>query len=159
MRKLLLIVTMLLLTLSCFAQNGKSIYRKYCGKKDVSCVYISPAMFKLIGKIPDIDMGDGDMNLTPVVKSLKAMYLVDSENESINGSIRNDVEKFVNAGNYEMLMEVIDGGEVIHIYTMGTEDTVSDFIMLSCDASECTFICLEGNISRTDLEKMLSDSQ
>ena len=47
-----------LLTTGAWAQDGKGIYNKYSDNEDVSAVYISSSMFKLMGnKVPNMDLG------------------------------------------------------------------------------------------------------
>ena len=92
MKKIFAIAAAMLVTVSALAQDGKSIYKKYSDAENVSAVYISPAMFRMMGKIPDMEVGDSDMNLTPVIKSLTGLYLVSSENGSINAKLKADAE-------------------------------------------------------------------
>ena len=69
MKRICAIAAAMLLTITAFAQDGKSIYNKYSDLKGVTAVYVSPAMFRLMGKIPDINLGDGDLNLSPIITS------------------------------------------------------------------------------------------
>ena len=78
---------------STFAQNGKSIYQKYSDADGVTAVYISPAMFRLIGTIPDLEVGDDKVNIGPLVEALTGFYILDSENPDINGKLRTEVER------------------------------------------------------------------
>lgn len=158
MKKILVIAATLLLTATAFAQDGKSIYNKYSDAKDVSGVYISPAMFRLIGKIPDMEIADEDINLTSIIMSLTGLYIIDSENVSINENIKRDAEKFVKDGKYELLMEVKESSEVTHIYITGKNDNVSSFVLISYEPDECTFICIDGQISREKLEKIIAEN-
>ena len=43
-----------LAALTASAQNYKSLYQKYSDDERVTAVYISPAMFKMIGKLPEV---------------------------------------------------------------------------------------------------------
>ena len=54
MKRILILTALLFTTLTVFAQNGKGIYQKYAGNEGVSAVYVSSAMFRMIGKIPDL---------------------------------------------------------------------------------------------------------
>ena len=60
MKKIIIIAAAILMTASAFAQDGKSIYNKYSDEAGVSAVYISPAMFRLMGRLPDIEVTDGE---------------------------------------------------------------------------------------------------
>lgn len=156
MKRIIILFAALLLTVSAFAQNGKSIYQKYSDAENVSAVYVSPAMFRLIGQIPDLEVGDDNVNLTPVIRSLSGLYILNSENETVNGSLRADAERCINSGKYELLMEAKDSGEVVRMYTLGNDRTIEGFVMLAAEANEVTFICLDGQMPRKDFEALLS---
>ena len=70
MKKFILIALAALIGTSALAQAGKSIYNKYSEAEGVSAVYISPAMFKLMMKIPDIALEGESVNLGPIIKTL-----------------------------------------------------------------------------------------
>lgn len=156
MKHITLILAALLLSLSALAQNGKSIYQKYSDAEQVSAVYISPAMFRLIGKLPDIDTGSDKVNLSPVIRSLTGMYILNSENAAINGQLRAEAERFIQSGKYELLMEAKDGGETVRMYTVGTEQLVNGFVMLAAEREAVTFICLDGQMPREQFEQLLA---
>ena len=157
MKRLFFLAAMLLLTISSFAQDGKSIYQKYSDSENISAVYVSPAMFKLIGKLPDIEMNSGEVNFYPIIKSLTGLYIINSSNKNINAQLYADVEKFIKSGRYELLMEAKDSGEAVRMYTVGNDAVVNSFVMVAKDGEETTFICIDGNMNRTDLEKLLAE--
>lgn len=156
MKKILAIAALLLGLVSAYAQNGKSIYMKYSDAENVSAVYVSPAMFRLIGKIPEIQANNGEVDLTPVIRGLSGLYIINSENLGINDSLYKDVSRFIDSGKYEMLMEVKDNGEIMHMYTCGDKDVVTSFVMLAKDGDELTFICLDGKLDRAQLEDLMA---
>ena len=156
MKHFIFLIAALLLTISAAAQNGRSIYQKYSDEENVSAVYISPAMFRLIGKIPDVDTGDGEVNFSSIIRSLTGMYIINSENEKINGNLRAEAERFINSGKYEMLMEAKDSGQTVRMYTVGNEKTVEGFVMLAAEAASVTFICLDGQMPRDEFETLMA---
>lgn len=159
MKRIAILAALLLMTIGSFAQNGKSIYQKYSDAENVSAVYISPAMFRLIGKLPEItaDTEDGKVDLTPVIASLTGMYVIDSHNQSINNALASDVKKFISSGKYELLMEAKENGQTMRMYTLGDEKVVDSFVMLALENDETTFICIDGKMNRKDLEKVLAE--
>lgn len=156
MKRIILILAALLLSISTFAQNGKSIYQKYSDAEGVTAVYISPAMFRLIGTIPDLEVGDEKVNIAPLIQALSGFYVLSSENPDVNSKLRADAERFINGGKYELLMEVKESGETVRMYTMGNERTVEGFVMLAAEAAEVTFICLDGSMPRKDFEALIA---
>lgn len=151
-----LVAAMFLLTAGTWAQDGKGIYNKYSDNEQVSAVYISSTMFKLMGKVPNMDIGEGSMNLGPIIKNLNSMYLIDCEDPDLCNEIKSDVNKFIKKYDFEMLMEIKDKGEVVRIYTAGNEKTVTQFILTAAEHEAFTFICLDGTMSRAELEKVIA---
>ena len=156
MKRIIVILAALLLSISAFAQNGKSIYQKYSDADGVTAVYISPAMFRLIGTIPDLEVGDDKVNISPLIQALTGFYVLNSENPDINGKLRADAERFINSGKYELLMEVKDSGETVRMYTMGNDRTINGFAMLATEAAEVTFISLDGEMPRKEFEALIA---
>ena len=156
MKRIIILLTALLLSISAFAQNGKSIYQKYSDADGVTAVYISPAMFRLIGTIPDLEVGDDKVNISPLIQALTGFYVLSSENPDINGKLRADAERFINSGKYELLMEVKDSGETVRMYTMGNDRTINGFAMLATEAAEVTFISLDGEMPRKEFEALIA---
>lgn len=149
---------MLLVATTVSAQNGKSIYNKYSDESGVSCVYVSSAMFRMMGKLPNMEIDKSNVNLSGIINSLSGLYVIDSENAVINASLNDDIDKFISKGDYELMMEVKDDGETVRIYTVGDTETVTSFVLAAKDVSETTFICLDGNMSRRELEKVIAES-
>lgn len=156
MKKSIIIAAFLLLSLTAQAQDGRSIYNKYSDYDDITAVYISPSMFKLIGKIPELPVGDSGMDLSGIINNLSGFYLLDSNNPSINRNLQTDAEKFVKNGTYDLLMEVKDNGEKVKIYTCGNDKVINSLVMTSFEEKECLFIAISGEILRTELEKIIA---
>ena len=156
MKRIVILFAALLLTVSAFAQNGKTIYQKYSDAENVSAVYISPAMFRLMGQIPDMEVGEDKVNLSPIIRSLTGLYVLNSQNASINGALRADAERFIKSGRFELLMEAKTSGETVHLYTVGSEKLIEGFVMLAAESDEVTFICLDGQMPRKEFEELMA---
>lgn len=158
MKKLFALVTAFILTFSAFAQDGRSIYNKYSDEPGVSAVYISPSMFKLIGKIPAINVGDGGekVDITPIIKSLNGFYLLSSENDALSSKMSTDIKKFIGSKDCELMMEAKDNGETVRIYTTGDDEIIQSFVMTVYGGNETTFISMDGLISREAFERLMN---
>ena len=156
MKQLYILVAMLLMSISAFAQDGRSLYNKYSDYDNVEAVYISPAMFRLIGKIPDVEMDGENVNLGPIIKSLSGLYILSIKEDRIAQDLADDVNRFIKKGQYELLMEAKDSGEVTRMYTVGDDFTVNSFVMLAREGDEVNFICIDGNIPRDQLEDLIA---
>jgi hypothetical protein len=158
MKKYLFIIALILISAGSYAQSGRSIYNKYSDAPDVSAVFISPAVFDMIGTMPNMSVNDIDVNLAPIIKSLKGFYLLDSENKSVSSLIVSDVEKLVKDQKYELMMEVKEDGEKVKMYITMKGDYVSSLVMLVIDEEETVFINLDGMMDRKELEKLMVSS-
>ena len=156
MKQLHILVAMLLMGISAFAQDGRSLYNKYSDYDNVEAVYISPAMFRLIGKIPDVEMNGEDVNLGPIIKSLSGLYILSIKEDGIAQELADDVNRFIKKGQYELLMEAKDNGEVTRMYTVGDDFVVNSFVLLAREGDEVNFICIDGTIPRDQLEDLIA---
>ena len=158
MKQLYILVAMLLMSISAFAQDGRSLYNKYSDYDNVEAVYISPAMFRLIGKIPDVEMQGENVNLGPIIKSLSGLYILSIKEDGIAQDLADDVNRFIKKGQYELLMEAKDNGEVTRMYTVGDDFTVNSFVLLAKEGNEVNFICLDGAMPRDQLENLIAEA-
>ena len=158
MKKLYILVAMLILSVTAYAQDGRSIYNKYSDLANVEAVYISPAMFRLIGKIPDMPVEEGSVNLGPIIKTLSGLYILSIKEDQVAQNLADDVNRFISRGQYELLMEAKDNGEVMRMYTVGDDSIVNSFVMLAREANEVNFICLDGTIPRDQLESLIAEA-
>ena len=151
---------MLLLTVGAFAQEGKRLYNKYSDQEGVSAVYISPAMFKLMGQLPDINVETADgkkMDMAPLIRSFSGFYMLNFENKSaLSAELYKEVTAMVNKSNFELLMEVKEAGSTIRMYTLGDEKVVNSFVCIINEDDQTMFFCLEGTMNRSELEKLMA---
>lgn len=161
MKRIIILAVLLLSATIASAQEGKNIYNRYSGGKGVSAVYISPAMFKIIGKLPDLEMKTADgntMNLAPLINTFQGFYMLDISNAATISAINQDVASMTSKGKYELMMEVKDEGETLRIYTSGNEKIIQSFVFIGSDEDSVQFICIDGEMKRSDIEKIIANS-
>ena len=161
MKRILAIVAFILLAATAHAQDSREIYNKFSDEEDVSAIFISPSMFRMIGKLPDIDVDTDNgqkINLSGIIRTLKGFYLINCGNSSLSEKINGEVRKLIDSSDYELMMEAKDSGESMRLYTVGTKDVIHSLVMHVTDRNESTFIGIEGVMNRNELEKLLSDA-
>lgn len=158
MKRIIIFAVLLLSFISASAQSGRSLYLKYSDADDVSAVYISSAMFRMIGNLPDLEMENRYVNLTPIIQTLSGLYILNVKDDKTQNALKADVDRFVSSGKYELLMEAKEGKEKMKMYTSGDDVTVESFVMFAVESGGASFICLDGKMKREDLEKLLSES-
>lgn len=156
MRKLLSVLLLAMFAVTVSAQNGRDIYNKYSDEDGVSAVYISKSMFRLIGKLPDVKMNDNDVNLSELVNSLDGFYLIECSSASIRKALKDDVEKYAKSNDFELLMETKSDDETVKIFIVSKGDEVKSLVMLVSEVEECTFLCMDGSISRDKLDEAMA---
>jgi len=161
MSKLMAIVLLLMTCISASAQEWSEFFSKYKGKKGIESVYISPDMFQLIGRLPEIEVLDDDINISSAVLSLKGLYVLESENAKISEALLSDVGGFVRSRNMKLIMSGIEDDEKSEIYTLTDGDNISCMVFLSIEdhEKEVDVIVLEGNISKDNLNKLINKSK
>lgn len=161
MKRIIILAVLLLSATIASAQEGKNIYNKYSGSKGVSAVYISPAMFKIIGKLPDLEIKTADgnsMDLAPLISTFQGFYMLDISNATTVSAINQDVASMTSKGKYELMMELKDEGETLQIYTSGNEKIIQSFVFIGSDEDSVQFICIDGEMKRSDIEKLIASS-
>jgi len=142
------------------AQDSKGIYKKYSDMDEVNAVYISSSMFNLIGKLPSINISEStdEINMAPLVKSLNSMFVMDCNDERVCADMKKDVDKIIDKHKMELLMEAKKQGETVRVYITGNEKTVTAFILTASSRDGFTFISLDGNMNRKELEKAIASA-
>lgn len=161
MKRIIISAILLLSATLASAQEGKNIYNRYSGNKGVSAVYISPSMFKIIGKLPDLEMETEDgnsINIAPLISTFQGFYMLDINNPTTKSAIDKDVASMISKGRYELMMEVKDEGGTVQIFTSGNEKIIESFVFIASDGESVQFICIDGEINRSDIEKLIADS-
>ena len=158
MKKIFLTLIAGLTALMASAQDYKSIYQKYSDDDRVTAVYISPAMFKMIGKIPEIRIEESDVDLSPMIKSMTGFYMLQTEDTSLAEKISKDVVKIVGGNKYETLMEVKDKGQKINILSLGDDEFIKSLLLTVLDSEETVFIGIDGLMKRDDVENAVSSA-
>ena len=103
-------------------------------------------------------MGDGDVNLAPVIRNLSGFYLLSTSNPRVLSDLSQDVQKLIKAGRYELMMEAKDDGETVRIYTENKGDDIVSLVFFSSEPDEVSFICVDGLIKEEELNILIEKS-
>lgn len=155
MKKISIIIIAAMASLVMNAQDYKSLYQKYSDDERVTAVYISPAMFKLIGKLPEVRIEDNGVDFGPMIKSMTGFYLLQTEDKDLADKIFRDVSKVVDGHKFETLMEVKEKGERVNIFSLGDKDFLKSLLFTAFQGNETTFISIDGLIKRDDVENAI----
>lgn len=133
----------------------RTLYQKYENNPNVSTVYISKAMFDLLG-ILNVDSASANVSIDgftvedmdvasafKVLSTLKGLYILSTEDPSTAKAIRKEIDV---AGSYDELMKVKDGEDRADFYYKSADGVhVSEFIMLAYSKDETVVIQFEAD--------------
>lgn len=156
MRRTLLTIIIALGAFTAFGQDYKTIYQKYSDDERVTAVYISPAMFKMIGRLPEVRIEDDGLDLAPLIKSMTGFYMLQTEDAALADKISRDVTRIVGGGKFETLMEVKSKGQKVNILSLGDERTLKSLLLTVFDSGESVFIGIDGLMNRRDVENAVA---
>lgn len=156
MRRAILTIIISLAAITAYGQDYKTIYQKYSDDDRVTAVYISPAMFKMIGKLPEVRIEDNGLDLAPMIKSMTGFYMLQTEDSSLAEKISKDVTRIVGGGNFETLMEIKDKGQKVNILSLGDDQFLKSLLLTVFDSGESMFIGIDGLMNRADVENAVA---
>ncbi len=156
MRRAILTIIISLAAITAFGQDYKTIYQKYSDDDRVTAVYISPAMFKMIGKLPEVRIEDNGLDLAPMIKSMTGFYMLQTDDASLAEKISKDVTRIVGGGKFETLMEVKDKGQKVNILSLGDDNFLKSLLLTVFEKGESTFIGIDGLMRRADVENAVA---
>ena len=144
--KQILIALCLLCTSVGFAQN--KLFDKYADMDDVTSVYISKAMFRMM---PQID--NFGVNLMNMKGKIESLQLVTTEKPEKMAQMKKDFLQSITA-NHQELMRVKDGKSRVNFYSNTQGDLIKELLMLVNDEDSFTVIQLIGNFTLKDIQEI-----
>ncbi|MFV0417521.1 MAG: DUF4252 domain-containing protein [Dysgonomonas sp.] len=132
-------------------QAQKGMFDKLSNHKDITTVYISKSLLKMM---PDIDTGGADIKGLAGKLEQMEIYSSNSNKEAAN-IIRNEVAGMVKSKTYEVLMKIKDQGSNITFYAFKEKDKIKDLVMFIDQPDESTIIRIMGNFTAEDIQKVM----
>jgi hypothetical protein len=136
------------------------IYEKYSGQDGFTAVNFTKEMFQMIQQMSVGDSSGADIkDAKQIVDQLTGvkvlMYKFDSSGVMKAVSIYNEFTGAYSSSSYKELMTIQEGRQFIKFLTkQGSNNKVSEFVMLMKDKSEVGVISLTGNIDLASISKM-----
>jgi hypothetical protein len=148
-----LIITLLCIvfTQSVFAQNSSKLFEKYADMDNVTSVYISKAMFKMMPT-----MQTAGLNLMNMKGKVESLQVLTTERKDLTIKMRNEFAQLVTRQHQE-LMRVRDGKTKATFYAIMQGDLVKDMVMLADTEEGFTVIQLLGNFTLQDIQEITKD--
>lgn len=168
MKKLILSILVLAISLSSYAQNN-SIFDKFEDYDDVTTVVVTQKAFQMLKKISS-DSEEG-REFNELVSGLKDLKVFTTEDTKIAGEMQATFDKYLNKAKLSELMRVKDKDANVKIYVREgkDDDHVSEFLMLVNEVNaakkhngergnpEVVIISLTGDIDLNNISKLTKE--
>lgn len=153
MKRVALLILAVIFPAFMMAQNSAvdKLFAKYQGKKGITTVSISPELFKMVNAMGIEEIEDQDFPIDKIA-SVKILTIEDEEGyEGVN--FYEEIKKDLNVDDFQEVMTVNDGGEVVRMWMKVDKSTVSEFLLI-VGGDDNVLIYITGNFNMNDLEEL-----
>jgi len=155
MRKLILLLSVLVLGVSSFAQRNPidAMFDKYAGSEGITTVYISSKMFSMMAGV-DLD----DDELEDVINNLKSIRILTVDDEELNNRLNffSELESELDFGGYEELMVVKESDRDLKFLVKEKGKRIDELLMIGGGPGQNVLISIKGDL---DLQNIASISK
>ena len=144
--RIILCVAMMVLSLQANAQVKE--FEKYADTKNVTYVYISKFMLRMVGKgsSPSVP----GVNTQSIMNKLNGIQIISSEEEAATARLKTETQSIIKQGKYELLMQVDENDEKVRIYHREGKQQ-SAVVMMADEDGEFSVIVFSGTFTLEDV--------
>lgn len=155
MKKSILLLSILVLTLSSFAQRNPidAMFDKYAGREGITTVYISSKMFSMMAEV-DLD----DDELEDVINNLKSIRILTVDDQELNDKLNffKELEKDLDFSGYEELMVVKESDKDLKFLVKEKGKKIDELLMIGGGPGQNVLVSIKGDL---DLQNISSISK
>ena len=133
------------------AQAQKNSFDKFSDYEDVTYIFISEAMLKLVGTtaMPSID----GIDINEIGSKLKSIQIITSEKCTKN-SLKSEAMSIIKKESYEKLIQVSEKDNKVDIYFKdGKKNSI--IVMVNDEKDDTVLIVFSGEFGMANIAKML----
>ena len=146
-----ILVAIMLMMTSINAQAQKNPFDKFSDYEDVTYIFISEAMLKLVGTtaIPSID----GIDINEIGSKLKSIQIITSEKCTKN-SLKSEAMSIIKKESYEKLIQISEKDNKVDIYFKdGKKNSI--IVMVNDEKDDTVLIVFSGEFGMANIAKML----
>jgi len=152
-RVIMVAVTAIILLLTgAKAQSLDRFFNKYDNDQRFESVSVSKFLINLA--LFSKDLKPQDRELLANLRKIKILTTSDVADAEFIDRIMTDLNKSLDSGNYENLLEVRDKGEHVNIYTRMSGQNYTDLLIAVKDRDEVSLVWLNGKLSQDIVNKI-----
>ncbi len=153
MKRIVLLVMAVAFPAFIIAQNSAvdKLFNKYSGKEGVTTVSISPELFQIVKALDVKEIDDAHIPFDKIA-SVKILTIENEEQwEGVN--FYTEISEDLDVSNFEEVMTVNDGGEMVRIWMKVEKNEVSEFLLI-VGGDDNVLVYITGNFNMNDLEEL-----
>lgn len=147
-KKIFLICTVVLLSLSLSAQDISSIMNKYGKVENVELVKINNIMLTMARAVADKESKQ-------VLKKITGIKVLSADSTANVKGLISDIDNVTTRQNYEKLVEVREKGEKVNIYFKELGKNKTELLVVNSEKSgEVNLVLISGNITPEEFKEL-----
>ncbi len=141
----------MLIAMAAMSASAQAIkfFEKYEDADDVTSVYVSKAMLRMIP-----DFSTADMDFKDVGGKINCIRVLTADRAEVSAKLKTEADKVIKDGKYELLVKVSEGKEKTNIYMKTDKEGVNEYIILNGSPKDFNAILIEGALTPADVQKM-----
>jgi hypothetical protein len=153
MKRIVLLVMAVAFPAFLVAQNSAvdKLFNKYSGQEGVTTVSISPELFQMVNAMGIEEIEDADIQFDKIA-SVKVLTIED-EDQWADVNFYTESSKDLDVDNFEEVMTVNDGGEMVRIWMKVEKNEMSEFLLI-VGGDDNVLVYITGNFNMDDLEEL-----
>ena len=153
MRKIILIIALVLVSNTFFAQ---SVFDKFDNQDDITTVIVNKKMFTMLSKVDAKDKQS--QQYINLIKKLDNLKVFVTANDKKSDDMKSVADKYVKSSGLEELMRIVEKGKAVKIYVKSgsTETQVKELLMFieGSGKEESVLMSLTGNFDLDELSAL-----
>lgn len=146
------VTAIILLLTGAKAQSLDRFFNKYDNDQRFESVSVSKFLINLA--LFSKDLKPQDRELLANLRKIKILTTSDVADSEFIDRIMADLNKTLDSGNYENLLEVRDKGEHVNIYTRMAGQNYTDLLIAVKEKDEVSLVWLNGKLSQDIVNKI-----
>ena len=149
MKRLYFLSILFVMAVISASSQVNSVFDRFSDTKEVTSVYISKVMLRMI---PDVDANG--LNVGDISSKLDCIRVLSTSNSKMISTISSDFQNEIKKGKYEILLQTNDDGEKVVIYMKSGNDGINEYLIAAEEPNEFNYVLIAGSITPADVMKM-----
>lgn len=150
MKRLYFLAILFIMSAIASSAQVSSVFDRYSDTKDVSAVYISKTMLRMI---PNFG-ANGTNSPAELISKLDCIRVLSTPNPSLIKKMSEDFKSEIKKEKYEVLLQATENGERVFIYMKTGKDDINEYLITAEDPEESNYVLIVGTITPADVMKM-----